>query len=226
MTSASCDAPWSVPLHWAPRCPPPLAPGLAGARPGSPARRSSLKECTQVGGRCCAVPPRRGIALRSFDAPSPRAPVSAARSSLVQQRLVRILVRMKTYPLAEAKAKLSGLIDEVSRRDERVTITKHGRPAAVLMSPNEVESIEATLEIMSDPEFYAEILRNSAALDRGEGVEMTLEEIFGEEVPAARDRAKARAAASGRRPAPPAAARSKTKSARVPARPPARRGRR
>src|SRR5206468_4142321 len=133
---------------------------------------------------------------------------------------------MKTYPLAEAKAKLSGLVDEVSRRDERVTITKHGRPAAVLMSPNEVESIEATLEIMSDPEFYAEILRHSAALDRGEGVEMTLEEIFGEEVPAARDRAKARAAASGRRPAPPAAARSTTKSARVPARPPARRGRR
>ncbi|TMB78343.1 MAG: type II toxin-antitoxin system Phd/YefM family antitoxin [Chloroflexi bacterium] len=77
---------------------------------------------------------------------------------------------MKTYPLAEAKAKLSGLIDEVSRRDERVTITKHGRPAAVLMSPNEVESIEATLEIMSDPEFYAEILRNSAALEGSSSV--------------------------------------------------------
>src|SRR5438874_12263997 len=67
---------------------------------------------------------------------------------------------MKTLPLAEVKAKLSGLIEDVARRDERVTITKRGRPTAVLMSHDEAMSLDATLEIMSDPEFYAEILRN------------------------------------------------------------------
>jgi len=93
---------------------------------------------------------------------------------------------VKTLPLAEAKAKLSGLIDDVTRRDERVTITKHGRPAAVLMSHDEATSLDATLEIMSDPEFYAEILRNRRALDRGEGRAYDLDELFGEEVPAGR----------------------------------------
>ena len=47
---------------------------------------------------------------------------------------------MKTLSLAQAKAKLSGLIDEVTQRDERVTITKRGRPAAVLMSHDEAAS--------------------------------------------------------------------------------------
>lgn len=91
---------------------------------------------------------------------------------------------MRTLPLAEAKAKLSGLIDEVAKRDERVTITKRGRPTAVLMSHDEAASLDATLEIMSDPAFYAEILRNRAALDAGRGrVYDDLDELFGEEVP-------------------------------------------
>lgn len=76
---------------------------------------------------------------------------------------------MKQVPLATARAKLGEIIDDVTRRGGRVTITKHGRPAAVLMSHDEATSLDATLEIMSDPEFYAEILLNRRALDRGEG---------------------------------------------------------
>ena len=44
---------------------------------------------------------------------------------------------MKTLSLSDAKAKLSGLVDEVSRRDEEIIITKNGRPAAVLVSADE-----------------------------------------------------------------------------------------
>ena len=91
---------------------------------------------------------------------------------------------MKVVPLAKAKAKLSGLINDVTRRDERVTITKRGRPAAVLRSHDEAAGLDATLEIMSDPEFYAEVLRNRRALDRGKGRLYSLEDLFGEEVPA------------------------------------------
>ena len=102
---------------------------------------------------------------------------------------------MKTLPLAEAKAKLSGLINDVARRDERVTITKRGRPTAVLMSHDEAMSLDATLEIMSDPGFYAEILRNRRALDRGKGRAYELSDLFGEEVPASRAKPTRRAAA-------------------------------
>jgi antitoxin YefM len=118
---------------------------------------------------------------------------------------------VKTLPLAEAKAKLSGLIDDVARRDERVTITKHGRPAAVLMSHDEATSLDATLEIMSDPEFYAEILRNRRALDRGEGRAYDLDELLGEEVPGGRTKSTRAVAAKdgGRRAGTPARAKAK-----------------
>jgi antitoxin YefM len=58
---------------------------------------------------------------------------------------------MKTLPLSEVKANLSKLVDEVWSRDERVTITRDGRPAAILVSPDDLESWQATIEIMSDP---------------------------------------------------------------------------
>jgi antitoxin YefM len=121
---------------------------------------------------------------------------------------------VKTLPLAEAKAKLSGLIDDVARRDERVTITKHGRPAAVLMSHDEATSLDATLEIMSDPEFYAEILRSRRALDRGEGRAYDLDELQGEEVPAGRTKSTRAVAAKDGRRAAAAPARAKAKGAR------------
>lgn len=129
---------------------------------------------------------------------------------------------MKTLPLAEAKAKLSGLIDDVARRDERVTITKHGRPAAVLMSHDEATSLDATLEIMSDPEFYAEILRNRRALDRGEGRVYDLDELFGEEVSAGRAKSTRAVAPRGGRRGAAAPAPTKAKGARGARRAPAR----
>lgn len=44
---------------------------------------------------------------------------------------------MKTVPLAEAKAKLSRLIDEIDSRDEEVTITRNGKVAAVMISADQ-----------------------------------------------------------------------------------------
>ena len=82
---------------------------------------------------------------------------------------------MKTMTSAEARAKLGRLIDDL-RGHKRITITKHGRPAAVLMSYDGATSLDATLDIMSDPEFYAEILCNRRALDRGKGRVYDLDE--------------------------------------------------
>src|SRR2546426_7258023 len=121
---------------------------------------------------------------------------------------------MKTLPLAEAKTKLSGLINDVARRDERVTITKRGRPTAVLMSHDEAMSLDATLEIMSDPGFYAEILRNRRALDRGKGRAYELSDLFGEEVPASRAKPTRRAAARDGRFGAATTARDQAKSSR------------
>jgi len=129
---------------------------------------------------------------------------------------------MKTIPLAEAKARLSGLVEEVVRRDERVMITKRGHPAVVLMSHEEAAGLDATLEIMSDPDFYAEILRNRRALDRGRGRLYTLSDLFGEEGSPGRARSARPPASRGRRATTTAPARSKAKSPRSARRAPAR----
>src|SRR5947208_2686849 len=57
---------------------------------------------------------------------------------------------MKTLSLTEVKAKLSELVDEVESHDERIVITRRGRPAAVLVSQDDFDSWQETLEIRSD----------------------------------------------------------------------------
>ena len=58
---------------------------------------------------------------------------------------------MTTVPLSEAKDKLSGLVDEAEATHEIITITRHGRPAAVLMAADDLESLHETLFWLSKP---------------------------------------------------------------------------
>ncbi len=84
---------------------------------------------------------------------------------------------MKTVPLAVAKAKLSRLLDTVATSEESVTITRHGKPAAVLLSPDEFDSWQETLAIRSDPGLQLEIRRGLASLRRTRKL-YTLDELF------------------------------------------------
>jgi prevent-host-death family protein len=85
---------------------------------------------------------------------------------------------MKTLSLSEAKMKLSSLIDAVNATDEEVVITKNGRPAAVLVSPDEFDGWRETLSIRSDAELMTEIKKGLQALKGKKGSLYTLEELF------------------------------------------------
>ncbi len=76
---------------------------------------------------------------------------------------------MTTLPLSEAKARLSQIADEVHRTHERVTITKNGRSYLVLMSAEDLESIEATLELLADAEAVRRVEQGRKDLDAGLG---------------------------------------------------------
>jgi len=82
--------------------------------------------------------------------------------------MTRILVMSETLPLAEIKAHLSEIVDRVEREHERVVLTRNGRPAAVIMSPADLEALEDTLELLSDPRAMKEIKtgRDDIAKDR------------------------------------------------------------
>jgi prevent-host-death family protein len=85
---------------------------------------------------------------------------------------------MKTLSLSEAKMKLSALVDSVSTTDEEITITKNGRPVAILVSPDEFESWKETGTILSDKDLMSEIRKGLKAL-KGKSVNIyTLEELF------------------------------------------------
>lgn len=56
----------------------------------------------------------------------------------------------ETIPFTEAKAHLSDLVDRTSREHERFVVTRNGRPAAVLLSPDDLESLEETVDILQD----------------------------------------------------------------------------
>ncbi|MGD8720629.1 MAG: type II toxin-antitoxin system Phd/YefM family antitoxin [Desulfobacterales bacterium] len=84
---------------------------------------------------------------------------------------------METLSLSEAKIKLSELIKKVQSTDAEVVITKNGRPAAVLVSPDEFEGWRETIMIKSDADLMTEIRKGISALKKKSRV-YTLEELF------------------------------------------------
>jgi antitoxin YefM len=83
---------------------------------------------------------------------------------------------METLPLSHVKAHLSEIADRVEGQHDRVVVTRKGRPAAVLVSPEDLESLEETLAVLSDPELMRQIRDSEEELEQGEeGI--TLEEL-------------------------------------------------
>jgi prevent-host-death family protein len=65
--------------------------------------------------------------------------------------------------------------DEVDRTHDRVHITRNGREYVVLISAEDLESMEATIELLSDPAAMARIREAEGAIAQGEGT--TAEEM-------------------------------------------------
>ena len=84
--------------------------------------------------------------------------------------MTRIMVMSETLPLAEIKAHLSQIVDRVEAHHERITLTRNGRPAAVLISPDDLEALEDTLELLADPRARAEIARARREIGAGKAL--------------------------------------------------------
>jgi antitoxin YefM len=81
-----------------------------------------------------------------------------------------ILLTMTTLPLGEVKTHLSELVSRVHDHHERVTVTVHGRPSAVLVATEDLERLEETLAILRDSETVSRLAASDAELARGESV--------------------------------------------------------
>lgn len=90
--------------------------------------------------------------------------------------MTRIMVMSGiTLPLAEIKKRLSEIVDRVETHHERVVLTRNGRPAAVILSPDDLEGLEETLDILSEPGALEAIRQAEDEIERGDY--LTAEEL-------------------------------------------------
>lgn len=87
-----------------------------------------------------------------------------------QYYLTIIQVMTMIIPLADAKARLSAVLDDVRDTHDRVVITRNGRPEAVIISVADLETIEETLDLLSTPGAIDEIRTAEAEIARGEAI--------------------------------------------------------
>ncbi len=80
------------------------------------------------------------------------------------------IMAMTTDSLRNVKDRFSEFVDRVDREHDRVVITRNGRPTAVLISPDDLESLEETLELLSDQNAIRELVEAEVAVAAGDVV--------------------------------------------------------
>lgn len=85
---------------------------------------------------------------------------------------------MTTLSLSEAKMKLSELVEKLGVTGEPVVVTKNGRPAAVLVTPDEFAGWQETIDIKSNAEWMREIRANLKQLKAGKAKLYSLDELL------------------------------------------------
>ena len=77
-----------------------------------------------------------------------------------------------TLPFSEAKAHLSELADRVEHQHDRILVTRNGRPSFVLMSPDDLESLEESLDIVRDDQRMESLRRSRREASEGKGLRL------------------------------------------------------
>jgi prevent-host-death family protein len=80
--------------------------------------------------------------------------------------------------LADVKNRLSEVVERLEREHGRVVITKHGRPAAVVLNVEDLEGLEETLELLSDTRAMRRVRQGQAEIAAGETAELTKEQAL------------------------------------------------
>jgi antitoxin YefM len=80
--------------------------------------------------------------------------------------------------LADVKNRLSEVVDRLEREHGRVIITKHGHPAAVVISVEDLESLEETLDILDSAALLADIRESLTELSAGQATVLSKDDAL------------------------------------------------
>jgi prevent-host-death family protein len=78
---------------------------------------------------------------------------------------------MTTVPLGDARDRFSSLVASVEQTHDRVTVTRNGVPAAMIVSPADVAELEETIAVLSSSELVRQLAESRAERDRGEAID-------------------------------------------------------
>lgn len=84
----------------------------------------------------------------------------------------------ESMALRDVKNHLSEVVDKVEREHERVVITRYGKPAAVVLSVDDLASMEETLDIAGRPQLMEQIRASLADLAAGDAEILTKDELL------------------------------------------------
>jgi prevent-host-death family protein len=76
----------------------------------------------------------------------------------------------EVMPFSEAKAHLSELAERVECEHERILVTRNGRPSFILVSPEDLDALEETLDILRDRELVASLKRSQKEAAQGKSL--------------------------------------------------------
>lgn len=77
---------------------------------------------------------------------------------------------MSSESLRTVRDRFSEFIERVQTHHERVVVTRNGTPAAVLISPDDLESLEETLAVLGDSQAVTELVQAHRAYLDGDVV--------------------------------------------------------
>lgn len=80
---------------------------------------------------------------------------------------------MDTVAISDFRTRLPFLINEVSEKLKRLVVTVSGKPKAVVISLDELESLEETAEILSTPGAFKKIKRGAVEAKKGRGIPLS-----------------------------------------------------
>ena len=81
----------------------------------------------------------------------------------------------ETLSTSEARTKLYSIVEQVGKHGRSFTLTKGGKPMAVLVNPGEIESWLETIEVLSDRNLMKQL--KESAEDTKAGRVYSLEEV-------------------------------------------------
>lgn len=104
--------------------------------------------------------------------------MAAASESLEKLAILMAMSVSEQMPLADVKNRLSEVVDRLEREHGRVVITKHGHPAAVVISVEDLESLEETLDVMGSVALLDDIREALAELGTADAQVLTKDDAL------------------------------------------------